>query len=568
MLRVFQDALPGNVFQQIRQGLDQSAAFWDDHNYFEPQTPFFSYLYDLASAPNTTIEAAIQELHSLLLQSAYGPCLAEVTCAEWWAHCREPEEPHQLHFDLREAALRRGLDQYRLDHPVISSVLYLTAAGGPTVVLDQHPSACLAERGWLVQPCPNQLLAFQGNLLHGVIPGKPSTLNVTDSCERHASEKRITLIVAWWGPGMRAEPGAPGQGPCRLAPYLGAGSGSPVHRPSQHASCLKTKTDSLMGAETARSSKARPPQTQASPGLKIESSGMHSNITCPHACNQKGSSSSASVTNSDSEADTISEAKPANSPLFRRGSDSDIERCTSANSETKAHMSSLLWLQQCQLAPYQQRGSHCPQQQPHMTPATNTEHVAAKMCSSQSTEVSTAVFDRQATSTAGLHLTCQGPPTARGYSPPAVSPAWLNVSPHLEEEEARCDQTDTQQDGRQGRVQDDKQGDNQDNQQYHRHDDQGFTQQDDQQDDQQDRRQHDWQDSRQTGEQNVLPLQEGSQPAAKPHKQNDQDGSRSPVTHQPQLLVPLPPLRFFLRSADEIAMVYQPSIPSLVPAGQ
>lgn len=54
---------------------------------------------------------------------------------------------------------------------MMSSVLFLTAAGGPTVVLDQDPSAGLADRGWLVQPCPNQLLVFQGNLLHGVVPG-------------------------------------------------------------------------------------------------------------------------------------------------------------------------------------------------------------------------------------------------------------------------------------------------------------------------------------------------------------------------------------------------------------
>ena len=32
--------------------------------------------------------------------------------------CREPEEAHQLHFDMREAALRQGLDKYCLDHPV------------------------------------------------------------------------------------------------------------------------------------------------------------------------------------------------------------------------------------------------------------------------------------------------------------------------------------------------------------------------------------------------------------------------------------------------------------------
>lgn len=38
--------------------------------------------------------------------------------------CRESEEPHQLHFDMREAALRQGLDTYRLDHPV-SLLLFL-----------------------------------------------------------------------------------------------------------------------------------------------------------------------------------------------------------------------------------------------------------------------------------------------------------------------------------------------------------------------------------------------------------------------------------------------------------
>ena len=54
---------------------------------------------------------------------------------------------------------------------LVSSVLFLTASGGPTVILDQGPSDALAARGWVVQPRPSQLLAFQGNLLHGVISG-------------------------------------------------------------------------------------------------------------------------------------------------------------------------------------------------------------------------------------------------------------------------------------------------------------------------------------------------------------------------------------------------------------
>ena len=56
----------------------------------------------------------------------------------------------------------------------VSSVLYLTPNGGPTLILEQKPSDPLAERGYLVQPCPNQLLAFKGDLLHGVLPGKHS----------------------------------------------------------------------------------------------------------------------------------------------------------------------------------------------------------------------------------------------------------------------------------------------------------------------------------------------------------------------------------------------------------
>lgn len=32
--------------------------------------------------------------------------------------CRETDEPHQLHFDVREAALRQGLHNFTLEHPV------------------------------------------------------------------------------------------------------------------------------------------------------------------------------------------------------------------------------------------------------------------------------------------------------------------------------------------------------------------------------------------------------------------------------------------------------------------
>ena len=54
-----------------------------------------------------------------------------------------------------------------------STVLYLTESGGPTLVLEQTVSSPLAQAAWLSWPRGNNLLAYPGNLLHGVIPGPP-----------------------------------------------------------------------------------------------------------------------------------------------------------------------------------------------------------------------------------------------------------------------------------------------------------------------------------------------------------------------------------------------------------
>ena len=52
-----------------------------------------------------------------------------------------------------------------------------------------------------------------------LVLGRPTASAADGSSQQQLSGgKRITLIVAWWGPDMRAEPGAPGQGPCRPAP--------------------------------------------------------------------------------------------------------------------------------------------------------------------------------------------------------------------------------------------------------------------------------------------------------------------------------------------------------------
>lgn len=320
---VIRDAVSEALFMQLRSGLSATASFWTDHQYFEPETPFFSYFYQLDSNPGTVIDAAIQELHSLLLGSAYGPCMTGVTSAEWWAHCREPDEPHQLHFDLREAALRQGLHHYHLQHPLVSSVLFLTESGGPTLVLDQDPQGPLASRGWLVQPCPNQLLAFKGNLLHGVIPGRPNASTADESSHQQFSGgKRITLIVAWWGPDMRAEPGAPGQGPCRTAPSCLKSADKPTH----------------LHAATSCSAELSPPVSQTDLQLSQQQT--------------------ASVSQSQTDSQTDSESCSSSD------ADSDSEMHSHSSSEAIPKPSRQHWLHQCELTPQQLQLIHQQLQHP------------------------------------------------------------------------------------------------------------------------------------------------------------------------------------------------------------
>ena len=52
----------------------------------------------------------------------------------------------------------------------MSSVVYLTDASNPTLVLDQKSLGPPAERGWCAHPRAGAFLTFSGDLLHGVLP--------------------------------------------------------------------------------------------------------------------------------------------------------------------------------------------------------------------------------------------------------------------------------------------------------------------------------------------------------------------------------------------------------------
>lgn len=107
---------------------------------------------------------------------------------------------------MNEGLLRRGRAAFKLLHPRASSVLYLSGAGGPTLVLAQTPQgSCgppqegapgcggpaqrhsstqlwapvadaaarhLAPCGWLLRPHPGRFALWRGNLAHCVLPGE------------------------------------------------------------------------------------------------------------------------------------------------------------------------------------------------------------------------------------------------------------------------------------------------------------------------------------------------------------------------------------------------------------
>jgi len=62
------------LFKQLRSGLSATASFWTDHQYFEPETPFFSYFYHLVGP----LFLAVQQHDSLCLimvTMSLHPCL-------------------------------------------------------------------------------------------------------------------------------------------------------------------------------------------------------------------------------------------------------------------------------------------------------------------------------------------------------------------------------------------------------------------------------------------------------------------------------------------------------------
>jgi hypothetical protein len=202
LLHVYDQVVPPRVLELLCSAFQPSSPFFALHDYHD-NPRFFSYVYEVRTQPPANlVEQVIQTYLWPIMQAATTRTKpgCEIACCEWWVHARDARSGHQLHFDSNETHLMlRG----EVLHPVYSTVLVLSpgSASQPLLVIDQrlHEDASEQVVGWRVEPdSPGRLVAFDGSLLHGVIPqlGK-------DVKGGHSA--RITLMTGWWA-SSTAEP--------------------------------------------------------------------------------------------------------------------------------------------------------------------------------------------------------------------------------------------------------------------------------------------------------------------------------------------------------------------------
>ena len=215
-------ALPPHLLTALSECFFPAAPFWSAHDYSDgserPPTPYFSYVVPLSAVHGASLKrniagngaatsgvshdsvkswsnggAEISVLVALIrhiqrVASEAVPGVMDATAAEWWCHSRPHSSGHQFHFDSDDEG-RGGVR-----NPIISTVTYLSPAGigGETLVTSQTATGTsLARVGHLCAGRRNRLLAFRGDLLHGVVPGAGSGSN-------HRKGRRVTFMVAFW----------------------------------------------------------------------------------------------------------------------------------------------------------------------------------------------------------------------------------------------------------------------------------------------------------------------------------------------------------------------------------
>lgn len=206
--RVWDNFLSESELKHLRDVFeDPKADYWESHNYqVEPPSPYFSYIIPLQTtetAPVKTVDTTtfgslgsiLNKLYPHLLQEF--PKLSAATAVELWAHNRPHPTGHQFHFDSDNEGQGK-----LIKNPIMTAILYLSSSspdnhqtcssstGGPSIITNQTVvSRHLASHAVICHnSSPGRVVAFDGTLLHGVIPGKGS----------HTGSRRVTLMLAFW----------------------------------------------------------------------------------------------------------------------------------------------------------------------------------------------------------------------------------------------------------------------------------------------------------------------------------------------------------------------------------
>ena len=217
-VRLYRDAVAPGMFHALTRAFAADAAYWRETRYETAARGkrYFTFYVDLdelrqRSAPSHAIEALIL---SLLPLTGRGN---ELRACEWWVHRRASGRGwgHELHYDLEEAIMEAS---GRVVHPALSSVVYLSSGGDPTIILDETLQTPLsATRAFLAHPEAGSFLAFRGDLLHGVLPGpfahdahagapagapaggrRTHRAHATAGPSGAVVAPRLTLLVAWY----------------------------------------------------------------------------------------------------------------------------------------------------------------------------------------------------------------------------------------------------------------------------------------------------------------------------------------------------------------------------------
>lgn len=202
------NVLPSQLLKFMQKSFSKNSQFWSAHDYSDGSSgtepsPYFSYIVPLKPSTDEHPQKQtilVQVIHILrnLVSQAFPQVMEECTAAEWWCHNRPHSSGHQLHFDSDDEG-RGGVR-----NPICSTVLHLTpkaenstnqfeVVGGETLITTQSSTSkklAKSSDGWLCSSYTNRLLAFAGNLLHGVVPGA----GVGPTTDHH----RITFMVAFW----------------------------------------------------------------------------------------------------------------------------------------------------------------------------------------------------------------------------------------------------------------------------------------------------------------------------------------------------------------------------------